>query len=82
MATFYFWYAVWILTNQFTFWLGTVRLVAFPVASGLLAHRLTFRFGSLTVGDTMRLLANCNTFGAIIHLTAFIWTFDLYYRMI
>ena len=81
-ATINFWNAIWVFTHQFTFWLWAVGFVAFPITSGLLAHRLAFRLGGLAVSHTMWLLAYRNTFWAIKHFTSFIWAFNLIFNNI
>ncbi len=75
-AAFNFRNAVRIFTNKLAFGLRAVRLVAFPIASRLFANRLTFGLRSLTVGNTMGLLANSDTLRAVEHFTTFIWTFN------
>jgi len=68
---------VGVLADQLTFGLGTVGLVAFPVASGLLAHGLAFGFGSLAVGNAVGLFADGDALGAVEHFASFIRAFDL-----
>ena len=50
--------------------------MAFPIASWLLAYRLTFRLGCLAMSNAVRLLADCHTFWAIEHFASFIWAFN------
>ena len=79
----YFRFAVWIFTNKFAFRFWTFRFCALPITSRFLAYSLAFGFRGLyninylTMCNTMRLFANCNTFWAILSLTSFIWAFNL-----
>jgi hypothetical protein len=79
-ATLYFRSAIGIFTNKFTFGFRAIRFVTFPVAFGLLANSFAFRFGSLTMSHTVRLLANCNTLGTVEHFATFIRTFNFTLR--
>jgi hypothetical protein len=80
-AAFNFRNAIGIFTDQFTFGLRAVRLVAFPIASGLFANRLAFRLGSLAVSNTVRLLANSDALRAVEHFTSFIGALNFTFRL-
>jgi hypothetical protein len=51
--------------------------VAFPIASGLLAYRFAFWFGSLAVSNAVRLFAYSDALRAVEHFAAFIRAFNL-----
>jgi hypothetical protein len=76
LAAFDFRNAVGIFTDKFALGFRAVGFVAFPVALGFLADRLAFWFGSLAVGDAVRLFANCNALGAVEHFAAFVGALD------
>jgi hypothetical protein len=54
--------------------------MTFPVALGLFTDSLAFRLRSLAVSDTMRLLANSDTFWAVEHFTPFVRAFNFTLR--
>ncbi len=67
---------VGIFAYEFAFGFGAVGFVAFPVTFRFFTNSFTFRFGSLAVGDAMRLFADSDTFGAVKHFTSFIGAFN------
>jgi hypothetical protein len=54
-----------IFADKFALRFRTVRLVTFPIALGFFTNGLTFGLRSLAVSNTVRLLADSDTFRAI-----------------
>ena len=50
--------------------------MTFPITLGFFAYSLALRFRSLTVSNTMGLLANSDTLRAVEHFATFIWAFN------
>jgi hypothetical protein len=75
-ATFNFRNTVRVLTDKFTLGFRASGFMTFPVTSGFFTDGFTFGFGSLTVGDAMRLFADSDTLRAVEHFTSFIRAFN------
>ena len=84
-TTLNFWYTVWIFADKLAFWLGALRLGAFPIASRLFTDSLALRLRGLhkiaylAMGDAVRLFAYSHTFRAVLSLAGLIRAFDLLY---
>jgi len=75
-ATFSFRFTGGVFTNEFTFGFGAFGFVAFPVTSGFFTDGFTFGFGGLTMGNTVGLFTDGNTFRAVFGFTGLVGTFN------
>ena len=75
-------FTIRILADKLAFWLGALRLGAFPIASRLFTDSLALRFRGLhkiaylAMGDAVRLFAYSHTFRAVLSLAGLIRAFD------
>ena len=81
-ATFNFRNAIGIFTDQLTFRFRAGGFMTFPVTSGFFTDGFTFGFGSLTVGDAMRLFTDSDALRAVEHFTSFIRAFNFTFRFL
>jgi hypothetical protein len=54
--------------------------MTFPITFGFFTDWFTFRLRGLTVSNTMRRLADSDTFRTVEHFTTFVWAFNLTFR--